>query len=349
MTTHVRIVLTLLAIGSLASYTLPASAQDLRTGLDQLAAQITKAAPEDKQFLIAVADFPDLQGVTSDLGRYIASRLTTRLGQSPKFRVIERQRLEQVLGELKFSMSDLVDPEKAKQLGRMAGVEAIVVGSVSDLGNQVDIDARMIEIETNQMILAETTTISKDQVVTQLLDRGRQASISTTRPSTTPSAPQAPPGSQEVSQRLLIIGNTFKGLGFLPPRTNPANEHGYWFDKAFDDQAWQEVTLPVNKWGKEQADFLARLRFDFKPGAGKVLLSFESDDGIWIYINGKSLGHWGGNFGERKCVNRCSSRREDVAPLDITSRLVPGPNIIAFRVHNAQGNGYFNAYLTPEF
>jgi TolB-like protein len=136
---------------------------------------------------VAVADFPDLQNVTSDLGRYIASRLTTRLVQSPKFFVIERQRLSQVLAELNFSMSDLVDPAKAKRLGQMVGVEAIVVGTVSDLGNQVDLDARMIEIETNRMLLGATVTISKDPTVEDMLKRGRQETVATT--------PPVPPGS----------------------------------------------------------------------------------------------------------------------------------------------------------
>ena len=123
----------------------PAAAQDLRTGVEQIAAQIVEALPAENSLRIAVADFPDLQGVTSDFGRYVANRLTTRLAQSKKVSVVERQRLGQVLAELKFSMSDLVDPAKAKQLGRMAGVEAIVVGTVSDLGNQVDVDARVID------------------------------------------------------------------------------------------------------------------------------------------------------------------------------------------------------------
>ena len=165
-----------------------ASAQDVRTGVEQLAAQIAKAAPEGRQLRVAVADFPDLQNVTSDLGRYIASRLTTRLVQSPKFFVIERQRLSQVLGELKFSMSDLVDPAKAKQLGRMVGVEAIIVGTVSDLGNQVDLDARMIEIETNRMLLGAVVTISKDPTVEEMLKRGRQEAVAT------PATPGASPG-----------------------------------------------------------------------------------------------------------------------------------------------------------
>jgi len=152
----------------------PALAADLREGLDQMAVQLAKGAPEGKQFPVAVADFPDLQGVISDLGRFIANRITTRLVQNPKFSVIERQRLNQVLGELKFSMSDLVDPNKAKQFGQMVGVEGLIVGAVSDLGNQVDIDARMIEIESNKMLLGATVTISKDPTVIALLERGRE-------------------------------------------------------------------------------------------------------------------------------------------------------------------------------
>jgi len=57
-------------------------------GVEQLATQIAKAAPDGKPLRVAVADFPDLQGVTSDLGRYIASRLTTRLAQVPRFFVM---------------------------------------------------------------------------------------------------------------------------------------------------------------------------------------------------------------------------------------------------------------------
>jgi TolB-like protein len=159
--------------GVLAVSVLPTSAQNLRTGVEQLAEQLIKATPDDRKLRIAVADFQDLQNVTSDLGRFIASRLTTRLAQSPKFFVVERQRFGQVLAELRFSMTDLVDPEKAKQLGEMVGVEGILVGTLSDLGSQVDVDARIIEINTSRMLLSTTLTITKDHVVTDLLARGR--------------------------------------------------------------------------------------------------------------------------------------------------------------------------------
>lgn len=150
-------------------------AADLKEAVDQLAVQLAKSVPEGRALRVAVIDFPDLQGVTSDLGRYIAERLTTRLSaQTQKFRVIERRRLGQVLGELRFSISDLVDPDKAKQLGKMLGVEAIVVGTVSDLVNMVDVDARIIEIETNNIFPGMTAAISKDDTVRQMMERGRE-------------------------------------------------------------------------------------------------------------------------------------------------------------------------------
>ena len=164
-------------------------AQDVRAAVERLATQIGKAAPEGRQQLrIAVADFPDLQGLTSDLGRFVAERLTTRLARGSRFFVIERRRLSQVLAELRFSISDLVDPAKVKQLGRMLGVEAIVVGLITDLGSQVDIDARVIEIETNRIILGATATVSKDQTVLQMLETGRQEQPVSSSPTRIPGA-----------------------------------------------------------------------------------------------------------------------------------------------------------------
>src|SRR6266849_3042394 len=72
-------------------------AAELKEATEQLSASLAKSVPEGRTLRVAVTDFPDLQGVTSDLGRYIAERLTTRLSAQPqKFRVVERRRLGSV-------------------------------------------------------------------------------------------------------------------------------------------------------------------------------------------------------------------------------------------------------------
>ena len=153
--------------------TLTASALGLQAGVEQLVQDLIQATPEGKPLLVAVSDFPDLQGSTNDLGRYIATRITTRLGQSKKFSVTERQRLTQVLAELKTNMSALVDPEQAKKLQKMVGVDALVVGTITDLGKQVDVDVRLIEIEANRMIWSASVTIDKDPTLERLQGTGQ--------------------------------------------------------------------------------------------------------------------------------------------------------------------------------
>jgi TolB-like protein len=151
-------------------------ATDLKEGVEQLARDLGNSVPEGRSLTIAISDFPDLQGTVSDLGRYVAERLVTRLSARPeKFRVIERRRLDQVLGELRLGLTDLVDPAKAKQLGQMLGAQGIVVGTLSDLGNTVDIDARVIEIGTNSTFPGVSVTLTKDDPVRSLMERGRQA------------------------------------------------------------------------------------------------------------------------------------------------------------------------------
>jgi TolB-like protein len=177
MTRTARIFASVL-VASILICALPSSckATDLKEGVEQLARDLGNSVPEGRSLTIAVSDFPDLQGTVSDLGRYVAERLVTRLSARPeKFRVIERRRLDQVLGELRLGLSDLVDPAKAKQLGQMLGAQGIVVGTLSDLGNTVDIDARIIEIGTNSTFPGVSVTLTKDDPVRNLLERGRQA------------------------------------------------------------------------------------------------------------------------------------------------------------------------------
>lgn len=178
-----------------------AQSAELKEAVEQLADQLAKSVPEGRTLRVVVADFPDLERVTSNLGRYIAERLTTRLSaHTQKFRVIERRRLAQVLGELRFSMSDLVDPDKAKQLGRMLGAEAIVVGTVSDLGNVVDVDARIIEIETNNSLPGVTAAISQDDTVRRMKQEGRVAEAV---------SPQPPVVSIPQQQRQTVTAENF--------------------------------------------------------------------------------------------------------------------------------------------
>lgn len=170
----------LLAAISLAfPSSLKAQAVDLRRAVEELAGQLGERVEQGQTITIAVADFPDLSGNISNLGRFVAERLTTELSLQPdRFQVIERRRLVSVIEELKLSTSELVDPEHVREVGRMLGAEALVTGSLSNLGTVVDIDARVILIESLRVFPGARVSVSKDRVVEDLLAAG----VSPSRP-----------------------------------------------------------------------------------------------------------------------------------------------------------------------
>lgn len=82
---------------------------------------------------IAVARFKDAASYKGS-GVGVADMLSTALVKSGNFVVVERKELEEVLKEQKLGLSGLVTEQTAPQVGKLLGVEMLVIGSVSELG-----------------------------------------------------------------------------------------------------------------------------------------------------------------------------------------------------------------------
>ena len=73
-------------------------------------------------------------GTNVDVGRGVADLLVTKLVKDGKYSVIERKALDTVLAEQNFSNSNRADSSTAAQIGKVLGVDAIVVGSITQFG-----------------------------------------------------------------------------------------------------------------------------------------------------------------------------------------------------------------------
>lgn len=73
-------------------------------------------------------------GTDRDVGRGIADLLVEKLVQGGTYSVIERKAIDKVLVEQNFSNSDRADPTTAAKIGRILGVDAIIIGSVTQFG-----------------------------------------------------------------------------------------------------------------------------------------------------------------------------------------------------------------------
>lgn len=73
-------------------------------------------------------------GSNQDVGKGISDLLTQKLVQDGKYSVIERNALEKVISEQNLSNSDRADNATAAKIGRILGVDAIIMGSITQFG-----------------------------------------------------------------------------------------------------------------------------------------------------------------------------------------------------------------------
>ncbi|MEJ2636664.1 MAG: CsgG/HfaB family protein [Calditrichia bacterium] len=128
---------------------------------------------------IAVVDFEDRSGWGHNIGTGLADMLVTELVKSGNFMVVERQELAKIMEEQGLGMSGAVTPQSAAQVGKLLGVELMVMGSVSEFGEKKSgvggavgrlgiggkiskskaravVDVRLVNTSTGEIVMAET-------------------------------------------------------------------------------------------------------------------------------------------------------------------------------------------------
>lgn len=140
-----------------------------------LAENITKAGKK----MIAVVDFTDLQGNVTELGRFIAEEFSvTFAGAGKGFEVVDRTHLKSILTEHKLSASGIIDPQTARKLGQIAGVDALITGTITPFGDSVRLSVKILDTATAKVLGASSGDIAKTKAIEELLARG----IETTQP-----------------------------------------------------------------------------------------------------------------------------------------------------------------------
>jgi curli biogenesis system outer membrane secretion channel CsgG len=75
-------------------------------------------------------------GQDVDIGKGISDLLVTDLVKDGTYSVIERKALDKIMAEQNFSNSDRANPNSAAKIGKLLGVDAIIIGSITEFGNE---------------------------------------------------------------------------------------------------------------------------------------------------------------------------------------------------------------------
>lgn len=135
-----------------------------------------KAQPE-KRLLIIISDVRNGTGNREfdSISAESTSEYINELIKTDTFRIIERQRLNDILKELKLSMTGLVDSSKMKEVGKVLGADAAVFVELSNANYTTNtksigsservsellvtgVSARIVTIETGEILASASTS-----------------------------------------------------------------------------------------------------------------------------------------------------------------------------------------------
>jgi len=165
---------------------------------------------------IAITEFPYGERF-NDLSQDIEDRLYTAMIQRG-MQIVERERLAEILAEQAMEWTGLFDLSSAAELGKLLGVEGVLIGSITDQGETLAIRARLVDVETAQSITAAASSINKTPSITEALSSGvRRKPLVTQR------------GEEEVGELKMPEGQL---VFFDDFNTKPSDEwdlsHGTW-------------------------------------------------------------------------------------------------------------------------
>ena len=158
---------------------LHAQEADVTKGLDTFANDLASQIKQSGKKKVAVLDFTDLNGSASELGRFIAEQVTVDLvaKRQGNYAVEDRANLKKILDEHRLTEEGLVNPENAKKLGQISGLDALILGNITILKEQVKITAKVIATDTAEIVGASQAQIQKTKDIEELLKRGISAPI----------------------------------------------------------------------------------------------------------------------------------------------------------------------------
>src|SRR5260370_428428 len=157
-------------------------------------------APTPRKRRVAIFDFDyasvhggvaAIFGQDVDIGKGISDLLVKYLVKDGSYSVIERKAMDKILAEQNFSNSDRANPNSAAKIGKLLGVDAIIVGSITQFGNDtkntgvggggggfggfglggfkhskskaiVALDARIVDIDTGEILAVDNARVQRN-------------------------------------------------------------------------------------------------------------------------------------------------------------------------------------------
>jgi len=139
----------------------PVLAEETASPAEQIAVLAASTVKQLGGATFVVFPFPYSDGVKSIEGALLAERVVSALAEQQGVRILERALLDNIMAEQKLSSTGLVDPATSVRVGKLLGAHGIVAGTVTDLGETIEIHARVVKVETGETVAVKTIAARK--------------------------------------------------------------------------------------------------------------------------------------------------------------------------------------------
>jgi hypothetical protein len=247
-----------------------APAQDLTKLATDLAAKIQAA----KHSRVTVVDFLDLDKKTTKLGKHLAYQLQAALAEPGlNLDVVDQSHLAELFDQMELLSEGLIDPATGRELGKIAGTEVLVVGTVMISSLSVRLDVKAIDLQTAKMIAAGTANPKRFGLLDRLAsdaegadstadaDEEEEASAPPGKGSPGKSGKAPPRSKRDLGVLFALDGCSLNG-DELTCSVTVTSDRDRWFALTLESRAWndtgdehgpREVTIANTRSGRSCA------------------------------------------------------------------------------------------------
>lgn len=111
----------------------------------------------------------EMRGLTnSSQAQDFIDLLTHELVSSTPLQVVERTKLNAVLGEQRLALTGAIDEKTAARVGRLLSVDAVIIGSIDTKPENVDVFLRLVDSETALILKTAHGVLPKEKTSTKV-------------------------------------------------------------------------------------------------------------------------------------------------------------------------------------
>lgn len=107
--------------------------------------------PDENTIAVMPFAYSGTNAEVQPLTRGLAQLLITDLARSRQLRVLERERMQAMLDEMRLAEQQRVDPTTAVRSGRLLRAERVVQGSLTDIEGRLRVDATVVQVASSEV------------------------------------------------------------------------------------------------------------------------------------------------------------------------------------------------------